>query len=141
MKKSFSKNYEYTHRGSTCSVDIQPSGSTLLSLETPSEAFMTQLEIPEIRNFFAIFPDKTEWRLRIQKVPPHLLDGTGLKHVLTLQPEKKPACIAFCIGGITRDTAKQVLDAFPTVFVVACNSGLVARTHTVRPRPPETPAS
>lgn len=141
MKKSFSKKYEYAYRGSSCSVVIQPSGVTLLSLETPSEAFMTQIDIPGIRNFFAILPDETEWRLRIQKVPAHLLNGTGLKHVLMLHPGKKPAFIAFGIGVINRDTAKAVLNAFPTVFVVACNSGLVARTQSVRPRPPETPAA
>jgi hypothetical protein len=140
MKTNLPKKYESSYRGSTCSVVIQASGSTLLSLETASEAFMTQLSIPGIQNFIAIFPKQTEWRMRIQKVPSHLLNGTGLKHVLTLHPGRKSAFIAFCLGAISRDTAKELLNAFPTVFAVACNQGLFARTQLVRARPPETPA-
>jgi hypothetical protein len=136
MKKLSPKKYESSYRGSTCSVVIQASGMTLLSLETPSDASMTQIEIPGIQNFIEIAPKKTEWCVRIQKVPSHIQNGTGLRHVLTLHPGKRPAFIAFCLGAISRDTAKEVLNAFPTVFVVACNQGLLVRTQSVRACPP-----
>jgi len=141
MKKLFPKKHALSFRGSTCSVVIQASGTTLLSLETSLGAFMTQIEIPRIRNFITISREKPKWRVRNPKVPPHLQNGTGLRHVLTLQPGKKPAFIAFCLGAISRDTALKVLDAFPTVCVVACNQGLMARTEVARTRPTIVTAS